>query len=755
MAKDKVTKFSSKKYDADDDFNFDDEESVDFGEFGSPTESSRKPAESFKEGIKEGIQDHFVDPDTYKKVIKDNFPDTYGKVVDAYDDSLGAFSDVYRAAGKAIKPAVKDLKRIAKMSTPAAEKILPKGLAERWKKWGEPEQAYGMNSGDMKEASIKADLESVFVSRDKEAFQQRTEDNMKEGIKEGVEQIRHTDTLGTLSAIRDSTSRLASYQDSTLVNYQRMSLTTQLRAYTLQAEDSQLHRTWMESMRASTEDIKKNTSLPDFVKRHTIEDMKAMSRNRLLGKTLNLVGDNTKFIKDWGSKISKQVTNSLSGIVDGFTMGSSMVLDQVESGADAGLDVNNMAGSMVGGSIAEKAGNWLADKTVKPLTTSTNPLVVWARKMGYRAATKLSTAKDDLTRKSKAGYGEETMWTKFLSMTLPTEDNQASIQGHTTENLQEPAVFDQQSRRTLNEAIPGYFARVLRELQIIRTGNVNIGLTRFDFSSGKFVGESELKNKLFKSIVSDDAISSKKHASEHLADMIDKDKTKLSPEARKAMHEQFMLDRSSGNGRTTAEFMDPSKYQGSAAPHAHQIAKAFQEYIGKGDAEVFKDGEANTEDQAKKILSVHKSFQRVGSYSQIDAGNIQKLHNAGYGQELEEMGILKGTNIDNNKLMEYLSGESVYNPQGGSINAIGLNARTGRKAKKGRDSPEAAPQRQARQDAHQGVDNMLPQINPNAQNQGMKDIVDAIRANSTKSAVDVMLDAVKQIESITANSNEA
>ena len=756
MAGDKIKRFSGTKHNNDDDdFNFDSEVSIELGEFGSPTEASRKPVESFKAGVKAGFGGHFVDPETYKSVIKDNFPDTYGKVIEGADDSIGAISDIYRSAGKAIKPAVKDLKRIAKMATPAAEKVLPKGLAERLKRWGEPEKEYGASATDMREASIKADLESVFVARDKEAFQQRTEDIAREQIKEGVEQIRHTDMLGTLNVIKDSTSRVAAYQDSTLVNYQRMSLTTQLRSYALQAEDSQLTRAWMETMRASTEDIKKNTSLPDFVKRHTVEDLKAMSRNRLIGKTLNMVGDNTKFIKDWGKKISDQVSNSLSGVVSGFMQGSSMILDNIESGAETGIDMNEMAGDMVGGGLAEKAGNWVAEKAITPMKESKNPIAVWIRKQGYKLATKKANMKDELTRESRAGYGEETVWSRFLALTLPTEDNQASIQTHTTQNLQEKAVYDQQSRRTLNEAIPGYFARVLRELQIIRTGNVNIGLTRFDFGSGKFIGDAELKNKLFKSIVSDDAVSSKKYGTESMLALIDKDGTKLSPEARKALHEQLMSDRKTGNGRTTSEFMDPSKYGGSAAPHAHQIAKAFQEYIGKGDTEDFKGGDGNTEEQLQKSMKMHKTFQNIGMYSQVDAGLIQTLYNSGYGQELEDMGVIKNGSVDTAKLMEYMSGEATYNPTGGSINAVGMNDKPMRKAPKGRDSLEASPERGRVRNAHQGVDNMMPQIDPAASKQGFKDVVDAIRANSTKSAVDMMLENVKHIEAVSINSNEA
>ena len=67
-------------------------------------------------------------------------------------------------------------------------------------------------------------------------------------------------------------------------------------------------------------------------------------------------------------------------------------------------------------------------------------------------------------------------------------------------DLQAVHPFTRRTDRSINEVIPGFLARILQEMQIIRTGNPNIDLIDYDQSKGKFVSSTALMKEISKNV---------------------------------------------------------------------------------------------------------------------------------------------------------------------------------------------------------------------------------------------------------------
>jgi hypothetical protein len=72
--------------------------------------------------------------------------------------------------------------------------------------------------------------------------------------------------------------------------------------------------------------------------------------------------------------------------------------------------------------------------------------------------------------------------------------------GDKAANMQDPAHFSRGASKSITEIIPGYLARIYRELQVIRTGDEKTQLTIYDYNSNRFSEKSTVAKKIFEDI---------------------------------------------------------------------------------------------------------------------------------------------------------------------------------------------------------------------------------------------------------------
>lgn len=212
-----------------DDFGFEKEldfENMDFDI--KPPKDDRKPVTKAVHGAVKGAKDTAFSNQFVKRFIKNALPKGYGDAMEMAGEGLGEASKLYNSTAQEIKPTIKELKKVARRAIPKIEGKVPKGLAEKLKKWtaASEESASGQ---DYRESGISSQLGEIFQEQMKAADASRQNDEVRDAIRENVAENRHKDIFEQLEGIRLSTVRLSQYQDKVTVKFQRKSLELQYR----------------------------------------------------------------------------------------------------------------------------------------------------------------------------------------------------------------------------------------------------------------------------------------------------------------------------------------------------------------------------------------------------------------------------------------------------------------------------------------------------------------------------------------------
>jgi hypothetical protein len=220
-------------------------------------------------------------------------------------------------------------------------------------------------------------------------------------------------------------------------------------------------------------------------------------------------------------------------------------------------------------------------------------------------------------------------------------------------NLHEPAAFSNQNSAALNDVIPGLLSRLLQEVHILRTGNPNADMIKYDYQKNSFSKAKDVKGSVFSKIVDKGAKEATDRDLEKVFDMIDPEK-KLSAEQRRILGGRMMQDNMSGAvGRSgdLRRYSSTSQFNGSDEERAHaaQFAKLFK-------------GLKKTDEDGSKQVKFGQLFSAIGQSHGDPRAYIQQLVSTGHRAELEEMGILSpgSTRINMDVVHKYQSGSQKY-----------------------------------------------------------------------------------------------
>lgn len=658
--------------------SFDLDKSLDMPSFDfevSVPKDDGKPVTALIKGASRGFLSTILSSSTIKSVISSALPRGYGTMIDFADTSARSFKELYDSSIKDIKPQLNEVKRLtgrilpkdATKDTDLLKKI--RGYADSYEK---PHQ---QNTADPREANIASVLGSVFDAQQQMDDRRQQVADIKMQLSEGLTHARHKDVIAQLDAIRQEVTKSAAYTTTIQANYHRKSLELQYRHYFLAMDQL------MESKRANAittaalEGILRNTALSEQAKLagHKDKDKKGFLRNQFLDPMLKTVFARQRdFAKDLVQSLLKQA----QGRVKGFTQGVSSGIQ----GADFALDASDMAeqmgmpldpyggaGEFAGAGAGHHVGQWIAKKVRPHLSKSTN-----VRKGGNKLQYGLENALPLLQEWAQGGDNEKGMmgpFARFLKGSIrgmPGIDK--TVQRENISALQEPAVFDRSVSRSITEVIPGLLSRILREQQVLRTGDPKTELTEFDHNSGKFKSQSENRKGLFKSMVTDKAKQWTQDDIERLIKHVGGEH--LSAEQKNALGGQLLSDNVNNRGSKASRLSSASSYTGAAAPHGKEFAALFQKHF------------ADDADSAKQY-DISSKFNALGRYAQDPRAMVQTLINNGQLEFLQDAGIVdeKGEKIDMEKFYSYFGGGADYKP---SVQGVSGPIR-------GRRGPSAGP----------------------------------------------------------------
>lgn len=628
----------------------------------------KSPIQQFMAGFKDGILDPTKNKSLLRTFIQHGVPKGYDRLFGVYDQAKEGLNSVkdhlertnpgdlqylFKRA-EALLPSVKD-----KLSESAYDRInnALSNKVEQYKYQIEANQdqtklAIRRRQADdentIKEA-LGEDLRSAvdqgtvvqrsLFNKGQQNEQRRWDlDRIERGMRDQVENKHQQKMARGLAQAVDSLTRLAGYNEQVNYDFQRKGLELQFRSYMSLRDISKLTEASLEMQNKAFQALVRNTGLPDHLK-SSMKDLVGMNMRQgvaqagssMVGKTLS------SFLGGYGSNVQNRVnqkaSSTLSGIVQGMQTGESMggLWDQRYNLA-GGMAADGVQG-FVKGTVAPMVG-----RMARPAMTRLSNKHANGRhnQVGY-AVDNMPAMLQEFVNNYQNGSGAKGVLQDILRPFAPQFGLDQTTKAGNFQTIGQHTAFNQLSQRTLVETLPGFQARILRELRMIRTGKDNVPMEVFDITRGRFTQAKEAEARLSDRIVSKGTV---KMVSGQLNETMDKFDTegKLSPGARKALSERLLRDAASGKR------FDPMKYgskYGYKEGTNKDTIKELEEFF-KGQYERDEKGKfAETADNFAKRKEMSDSFLDIRNVARDPAAEIHRMIEAGNTIGLRELGILE------------------------------------------------------------------------------------------------------------------
>lgn len=630
MAEGKPTKQS-----ADTEFKFDEDLDFEGLDFNEPViKEDRNPILRVAHGVFKGAFNQVRDSAFLKRTLKDILPAGYGQAIDLGDKVHTEARKLYDDSAKEIKPVIRDLKRVAPKVVPKDSKYVPqsvKDLLQRWEEEGRG-STRDVTTAELRDQGIKAHLEEMLKADVTMREQDRQEDLANQRLKEGLEINRHRDIFGELNKANITLRGIAGYQSSITLQYQKKMLETQYRQlFALQDILTETQRT-QASLKEHLAVIVKNTALPDYKKIHKTEMLSQSGWRKLIDAGhRGLFGDRSSYIEGLLGGIRQRIQSSVKEATSAFQMGLSgaeMASDFAKDAAElgGGPDGYETAGDIVGGEGISQLAYGLGDKARERLKK--NKRISKGGALLESMTNNISQKINEFRKDSSIAFDDSVMGAgkRILQSIIPAPGMvNTTFRRASVVDLEAPYAWTKKTDRSINEVIPGYLARILREQQIMRTGNPDIELIRYDFDGGKFMGTNKLIEKTLEKFLPKYQVASKRRSLDKLLEEIDPDGN-LSPEAHEALKTHLMKNSASINPADFRHLASPSAYRQFDPQVAEQITPVMRKYLSSLTLEKRNDFEKRHHALKDSISDPRAAMER--------------LVESGHGDMLAEMGLI-------------------------------------------------------------------------------------------------------------------
>lgn len=652
------------------DFDFDDEFSLD----SEPSSKGRNPVTTSLKHAAKGAKDVLISRSQFEKLLRNSMPKEYGTSFELMAEAKSSLRDLYNDTTRDLRPVSNELRRKAGQALPALEGKLPEKLYRRLEAYSKGGDNGGWQAANLEESrnnEIASTLGELFKIQETTREVQNKREDAREQLRENIAQLRHRDQFGQLDLIRQQTGVLASYKQQVESKWQQKTLELNYRQYFATVDLLTEFKRFAQEQIQTNRDVVKNTGLPDFVKLQNKEYAEQLLRNRFINSiTDGFIGERSKVLQRLGESARKIIGGKIRGAVSAFQEASAagdMMSDTMQQlddpfmreamGGRAG-----MVGSMVGSEIGAKVGN-AANRAISPRvqkflarypriakfgnrlgTIADNPHA-WLKEWAYNdrdlVGNSLYVEGDDdsempRSKRLKKIFGKKTRGLASLLKDIArdaTKEDYRLTRSDFTTDLQ-PQAFSRTDSRSINEIIPGYLSFILRELQIIRTGDEKVSLIKYDPVKGSFGSDAGLRKSMIRQLLPDRATRnadrgrSFRDMSKYLPDS-------MSSKQKLAFTKLMTLANARGLTPSKDRLQSEEFYKlhPSSAKYAKTYSDHFKQYLG--------DDPMND-----RHRSFARSYSDLGSRTKVPFAMIQSLYNSGYGPYLEELGIIKGGEID-------------------------------------------------------------------------------------------------------------
>lgn len=635
------------------DFDLDGNLDFDLFDFKDPmVKDDRKPIVRAATAAAKGAAGVARDSAFLKRTLKDVLPKGYGQTWDAVDRVTDSVRNLYDESAKEIKPALKETKRVLTKLVPRESKIVPQAIQKQLKKWAKEIQDEQRNQRPSqwqeREGSIQFEMEK-FRLEQQQLAEQRAEADGRDRLRQGVEMTRHREVSNWLGRAAVSLDKIQKYQSSVTLGYQKKSLEVQMRSlFMLQdmlafAKEDSLKRD------ALLVAISKNTTLPDAVKINSKEAREALARNKF-NESLHrgLFGGRDDLVERTLSRISNSVLDRARGVA-GMAQQGLFAASMAEGGSGLGLDKYQMGGDFAGQQLGQAGARYLGSRAKRSLASGRFDRFGGQRILrgGQRLEDFTENASQRLNafRKTDKYMFDDSMrggFMRFLQGLVPGMGIDTSLRVDNRRDLDAPASATKRTNISINNVIPGYLARILRELQVTRTGNKSIELVSYNYASQRFTSKGKDEATMFKEIINGKAAKRTNAQLDAMLKEIDPSGKALSSQARQELKRKLLSNSMNHDEASKENLAMYGSYKGVQENLVDEIVPVMRQFFSNLSADKKVEFSRASNSLAGSVADPREAIQL-----HADQGNLAYLKRMGFVER-------DGKNINMAKIIDYV-----------------------------------------------------------------------------------------------------
>lgn len=499
-------------------------ESMDF----EKNKSNRSPALNATADVAKGISDAVISKQGMKTVLTKILPKSYGEVFEEVSNAKDNLGYTIGESLESLNSVKKQTQNLLRKAIPAADRNgLTKLSSLLNKVAGEAEDSYDNQQETIeskRDNSINQTLGELFSLQTKVQQKQKAIDDKKELAKDAIETTRFEGQYRVLASVDASLRQSVLFNNTNTFNYYRKSIELGIRQLHVLSDIYHNQSTSNVTLLKTLNDIKLNTGLPDYVKMKNTEALKQQAKQKFFGGISSSFLD--RFTKNIGENIAQYVgtlseltealfpfledgMDSLAEEDDGFGESKTRRVSSLASGSLLAL-----VGDRIGKGLRKRMrGNKYGDKILEggvKLNRFKNNMGPELSKMLGNKAIEEKLIKLFGTRAENfdgtRGAKESNSFVEFLLngvdwLKMHVDEASDKAKAITVDNLNGYKDFNtaegQQrlTNKSVNVIIPGYLARILREITMLRTGT-SAELLDYNHATGSFQKSSVIQKDL-------------------------------------------------------------------------------------------------------------------------------------------------------------------------------------------------------------------------------------------------------------------
>ena len=457
-------------------------------------------------GLAEGVVSEVANAENVRKFLRNSLPEGYGEAWDGVDKISGTVVDLYDTAVKELKPGLGVIATKIDRLVPDDSKIA-KSVTSKIKDWfGSDYKNYGEDAKSRQDKAVADMVQGVFTTQMQQQEKQHLENAAESKVDKAIEKKRFDISANIFARMEESTKKTAEYTTTFNMQFQKKSLELQYRSYLTTVDLLNHIQKSSEINKQQLEAVVKNTAMPEFVKLKMSERLHELTRDKLFTKASEaLFGGSDRIgqglnraknsFKDLIFSVKQGVEAGIMG-ADALEMVLEMQKNEAEMEGRDGVNWFKKTGAMAGaagvGWMRNKASDALRESAYdeEEIMKGSHKASIYARSPD-RILSKI--LKSDAMDDDKYNYGSPMHFMQQAFKNLlygfgeKTPGGRISLDpGVDGKDILNPVYDDERSRRAQIDVIPGYLARILREVTVANTGDPNTKLLHYDIKDAKF-----------------------------------------------------------------------------------------------------------------------------------------------------------------------------------------------------------------------------------------------------------------------------